>query len=143
MAGPLVDLSRKLEQIEKGDFGVKIQSKRKDEVGLLAGAFDHMSERLARTTTSIDLLETEIERRKASEAEKEQLITDLRAALADVRTLSGLLPICSHCKKIRDDQGYWNRLEAYIQKHTDAEFSHSICQECAKKYYPDMILYKE
>jgi len=68
---------------------------------------------------------------------------NLQKALKEVRSLSGLLPICSHCKKIRDDQGYWNQIEAYIQKHSEAEFSHSICRECAKKYYPDMILYEE
>lgn len=63
---------------------------------------------------------------------------DLQAALSEVRTLSGLLPICSHCKRIRDDKGYWNQIEAYIQKHSEAEFSHSICKECAKKLYPDL-----
>ena len=65
----------------------------------------------------------------------------LEAALSKIKTLSGMLPICSHCKKIRDDKGYWNQIEAYIQDHSEAEFSHSICQECAKKYYPDMDLY--
>ena len=63
--------------------------------------------------------------------------------LARVKRLEGIFPICSHCKKIRDDKGYWNQIEAYIEKHSDAEFSHSICQECAKKYYPDMNLYDE
>ena len=68
---------------------------------------------------------------------------DLEKALAKVKTLSGLLPICSHCKKIRDDKGYWNQIESYIQKHSEAEFSHGICQECAKKYYPGFHLYKD
>ena len=68
---------------------------------------------------------------------------DLKKALAKVKTLSGLLPICSHCKKIRDDKGYWNQIESYIQKHSEAEFSHGICQECAKKYYPGFNLYKD
>lgn len=63
---------------------------------------------------------------------------DLQRALSEVRALSGLLPICSHCKRIRDDKGYWNQLESYIQKHSEAEFSHSICKECAKKLYPDL-----
>jgi response regulator RpfG family c-di-GMP phosphodiesterase len=58
----------------------------------------------------------------------------LEAAMAQVKALSGLLPICMMCKKIRDDQGYWNQLEAYISKHTDAVFSHGICPECAEKY---------
>ena len=70
-------------------------------------------------------------------------ITSLRNALANVKQLSGLLPICSHCKKIRDDKGYWNQIEVYIDQHSEATFSHGICQECAKKHYPDFDLYKE
>jgi hypothetical protein len=58
-------------------------------------------------------------------------------ALVEVKTLSGLLPICMHCKKIRDDKGYWNQIEAYIETHSEAEFSHGICQECVVKYYSD------
>ncbi len=68
---------------------------------------------------------------------------ELKKALAAVKTLSGLLPICSYCKKIRDDNGYWNRIEAYIEKHSNAEFSHSICKECAEEYYPEMDLYND
>ena len=66
-----------------------------------------------------------------------------KMALTEVKTLSGLLPICSHCKKIRDDKGYWNQIESYIQKHSEAEFSHGICQECAKKYYSNYNLYDD
>ncbi|MBW1788755.1 MAG: hypothetical protein JRK53_19390 [Deltaproteobacteria bacterium] len=61
----------------------------------------------------------------------------LETALSEIKTLSGMLPICSHCKKIRDDKGYWNQIETYIRDHTGVEFSHSICEDCAKKYYPD------
>jgi len=57
---------------------------------------------------------------------------------ATLKTLSGLLPICSSCKKIRDDKGYWNQVERYILEHTDAELTHSICPECSKKLYPDL-----
>lgn len=81
--------------------------------------------------------------RKKLEEEKEKLIYELKQALKEVKQLGGLLPICSHCKKIRDDKGYWNQMEAYIENHSEAEFSHSICQECAKKYYPDMDIYGE
>lgn len=81
--------------------------------------------------------------RKKAEIEREKLIVQLKVALDKVKTLKGLLPICSHCKKIRDDQGYWKSLESYIFEHSDAELSHSICQECAKKYYPDMDIYEE
>lgn len=83
--------------------------------------------------------------RQLSSQEKKQaeIIDQLQHALAEVKTLSGLLPICSHCKNIRDDKGYWSKIEAYIYKHSDAKFSHSICPECAKKYYPDFNLYDE
>ncbi len=67
---------------------------------------------------------------------------ELQAALSNVKKLSGLLPICGHCKKIRDDNGYWNQIDSYIQENSEAEFSHSICQDCAKKYYPDYDVYK-
>jgi hypothetical protein len=75
------------------------------------------------------------ERSRAQE-ERERLIVELQGALAEVRTLSGLLPICASCKKIRDDQGYWNRIEDYVSSHSKATFSHGICPECAKKLYP-------
>ena len=77
--------------------------------------------------------------RQLSEAlgEKERLILDLEAALSKVRTLSGLLPICSSCKNIRDDQGYWTQMEAYISQHSEAEFSHSMCPPCAERLYPE------
>jgi hypothetical protein len=61
---------------------------------------------------------------------------DLKEALAEVKTLSGLIPICMTCKKIRDDNGYWNQLEAYISEHSEAEFSHGLCPECLRKHYP-------
>jgi hypothetical protein len=85
----------------------------------------------------------EMENRKRAQTEKDNLIVELMDALSKVKTLSGLLPICSYCKKIRDDKGYWNQIESYIHEHSEAEFSHSICQECAKKYYPDMDLYSD
>ena len=81
--------------------------------------------------------------RKRTEEEREKLIHELQNALAEIKTLSGLLPICSHCKKICDDKGCWNQIESYIHKHSDTEFSHGICPECAKKYYPDYNLYDE
>ncbi len=59
-------------------------------------------------------------------------------ALQEIKILSGFLPICSSCKKIRDDQGYWNQIEAYIRAHSEAEFSHGICPECTIKLYPDI-----
>lgn len=74
---------------------------------------------------------------KEATTKREQLIKDLKNALAKVKTLSGMLPICSACKKVRDDKGYWKQIERYISEHSEAEFSHSICPECAKRLYPD------
>ena len=75
--------------------------------------------------------------RKQAETERERLIRELQGALAQVKVLSGMLPICSGCKKIRDDHGYWNRIETYISEHSDAQFSHGICPDCAQKYFPN------
>lgn len=69
--------------------------------------------------------------------ERQKLILELQDALEQVRVLSGLLPICSHCKKIRDDKGYWSNVENYITNRADVQFSHSICPECLKVLYPE------
>ena len=77
---------------------------------------------------------TRIESEHTLEAERDKL----KDALAEIKTLSGLIPICSSCKKIRDDKGYWNQVEIYIRDRSDAKFSHSLCPECALKLYPDI-----
>jgi DNA-binding response OmpR family regulator len=74
-----------------------------------------------------------------AERERDQVIAELRQALTEIKRLSGLLPICMFCKKIRDDKGYWNRLEDYIQERSEADFSHSICDECIEKHYPEEV----
>ena len=74
---------------------------------------------------------------KQAEEEREKLIRQLREALASIKTLSGLLPICYSCKQIRDDKGYWNQIDTYIRDHTEAEFTHGICPACVTKLYPD------
>ncbi len=79
----------------------------------------------------------DITARKRAEAEREQLIADLQGALAKVKQLEGILPICSFCKKIRDENGRWQVMEAYISDHSQAEFSHSFCPDCGRKYYPE------
>ena len=78
----------------------------------------------------------DITERKKAEEEKKELIMKLEESLEKVKTLKGLLPICAWCNKIRDDKGYWNRLENYISERSGAEFSHSICPECMEKKYP-------
>lgn len=70
--------------------------------------------------------------------EKSVVIAELKKALEEIKTLSGFLPICASCKKIRDDKGYWNQIEVYISEHSEAEFSHGICPACVQKLYPDI-----
>ena len=81
----------------------------------------------------------DITERKKTELERDGLIHQLQQALAEVKTLRGIVPICSFCKKIRDDKGYWNQVEVYVKAHTHADFSHSFCPDCAKKHYPEFV----
>lgn len=76
--------------------------------------------------------------RKKIENEQKRLISELKDALAKVKLLSGMIPICASCKKIRDDQGYWTQIEAYIREHSEAEFTHGICPDCMKRLYPNL-----
>jgi hypothetical protein len=82
------------------------------------------------------IIESEVRSRR----EKEEMIAGLRTALAEIKTLKGIVPICASCKKIRDDKGYWNKLEQYLGEHLAAEFSHGLCPQCAEKLYPDLPL---
>jgi PAS domain S-box-containing protein len=85
----------------------------------------------------------DITERKKIEDERTKMIEQLNETLSKVRTLSGLLPICANCKKIRDDHGYWQKLETFVHEHSNAEFSHSICPDCMEKLYPDFTQKKE
>jgi len=80
--------------------------------------------------------------RMLAEEEREKLIKELQQALKEIKTLRGILPLCSFCKKIRDDKGYWEQVDVYIHKYSQADISHSICPECAKDHYPDLDLYE-
>ena len=90
----------------------------------------------------ISAIERDITRRKREEKERLRLIEELREALTNIKTLKGLLPICASCKMIRDDRGYWERVETYISKHTQAEFTHGICPDCRDRLYPEYALRK-
>lgn len=76
-----------------------------------------------------------IEEKKIAEQEREKVIDNLKIALDEVKTLQGLIPICASCKKIRDDKGYWNKIENYVEKHSKAIFSHGICPECSERQF--------
>lgn len=106
-----------------------------------AGAMDYINkpvngvELLARVSSAITL-KREMDCRKAREMELRRSNEDLQKALREVKVLRGLVPICSSCKKIRNDHGFWQQLEEYIQEHSEAEFSHGLCAPCIKKLYP-------
>ena len=95
---------------------------------------------VAEIKVELSLAQQEIEMRKQAEKERDRVIDALEKSLSEVKTLRGFLPICSVCKKIRDDRGCWNQIEAYIMAHSDAEFSHGICNDCARTHYPDLDL---
>lgn len=109
-----------------------------DLEAMKAGAADY----IVKGRLDTDMLDRSIrysmERRRA-ELVRDKLISDLRDAVTEIKTLNGLLPICSSCKRIRDDGGYWNQLETFIKEHSQAELSHSICPTCAKQLYPDHV----
>jgi len=104
-----------------------------------AGAHDFVLKgRLERLVPALERELKDAEERREHrhvEAERQRLIGELQAALAKVRVLSGLLPICAWCKKIRDDEGYWRDLESYVAAHSDAQFSHGICPECRREHF--------
>ncbi len=89
------------------------------------------------------LARNEILSRQQAEKKLNAVIAELKQALAEVKVLRGFLPICASCKKIKDDQGYWKQIEEYIALHSEAEFSHGICPDCARKLYPELDIYPE
>ncbi len=108
----------------------------------LRRANDELEHRVEARTRDLaqlnDTLRGEIKKRKEIQDKNEELIAELTDALQKVKTLSGLLPICSSCQQIRDAEGEWHKVEDYIQRRTDAEFTHGICPRCAKRLYPDL-----
>lgn len=105
--------------------------------GFRVGGVDYITkpfedlEVLARVSTHIEL--------QSIRKEQSRLISELQAALAEVKQLRGIIPICANCKKVRDDKGYWMQVEHYLREHSDAEFSHSLCPDCMHKLYPDLM----
>jgi nitrate/nitrite-specific signal transduction histidine kinase len=138
---PIKVLFEGAQAVGKGNFDYTIPETAQDEFGMLSRAFNVMSRELKVITVSRDDLEREVKTRKKTAKALLEEKEKAEEALAKVKKLSGLLPICSHCKKVRDDKGYWNEIEAYLGENSEAEFSHGICQECAENYYPGMDLY--
>jgi PAS domain S-box-containing protein len=138
---PPEDAARTAERLDRRQRGLPVEPtteitlRRPDGTTFQAAVTDATVD-LADGRAVIAFIQDVTERRR-SEAERERLIGDLQRALADVKTLRGLLPICAHCKKIRDDRGYWNRIETFIRARSEAEFTHGICPDCAREFYPD------
>ena len=111
------------------------------QAAFAAGAMDFITkpvnsvELLARVNSAL-MLKKEMDCRKTREMELRRSNAELQQALREVKVLKGLVPICASCKKIRNDQGFWQQLEEYIQQHSEAEFSHGLCTPCIKKHYP-------
>jgi len=135
-----VDVCRNVRQRQDGPYVYIIlltaRGQKKDVVtGLEAGADDYLikpfdpQELRSRITVGERILRLE--------AALEAKVRELKDALSHVKQLQGLLPICMHCKKIRDDRDTWHRVESYIEEHSDAMFTHSLCEECLAKHYPD------
>jgi len=153
LSGPLSVMRNKALQISEsgGHLGEEIPLPSGRELNELASAFNKMSAGLRNTLDQLEdrvrartkeletlnlKLAADIAEREKVEQERERLILELRQALVKVKTLSGLIPICASCKKVRDDSGYWNQIEAYISEHSEAEFSHAICPDCFRRLYP-------
>ena len=130
------------ELFEKGSiFDVEYRIRRKD------GGWIWVNQRSIATYEENSVLCTDgillnITDRKQAAEEREKLIHELQKALREIKTLRGILPLCSFCKKIRDDKGYWEKVDVYIHKYSQADISHSICPECAKKHYPDLKFHR-
>jgi len=141
---PVVVLSDSVSRIgEEADADGRVGSEGPTEIRRLAASINTMLEGVARANQLLAgknaQLEYEIVERKELEQEREKLIAQLQEALTQVKTLSGFLPICASCKKIRDDSGYWKQIESYLSAHADVTFSHGICPDCAQKLYGDFI----
>jgi PAS domain S-box-containing protein len=126
------------EQIERGELIARYQTvrARKDGTPLDVSLTLSPIKGAAGKVVGVSVIEHDISATKREEKERLKLIQELTDALAGIRTLRGLLPICASCKKIRDDQGYWQKVESYLAEHTNAEFTHGLCPDCLTHLYP-------
>ncbi len=151
--GPLDKIRTKARLIssDPAHLGEEIDPPPGRELSELAAAFNQMSRGLqedrgrleARVAERTEELEAANQRLRTEISERKRTIDELQETLREIKLLRGILPICSYCKKVRDDQGYWNQLERYITEHSAAELSHCICPKCAEEHFPGMDLYDE
>jgi PAS domain S-box-containing protein len=133
----LEDIFRRLEEVETvRNYEVNLRCKDGSVKHVLVNAnVFWKNEQFVRTRW----FTRDITDRKRAEEERERLIVELRQAVDQIKTLRGLLPVCASCKNIRDDQGYWDHIENYIQAHSEARVSHGICPDCFQKLYPHLM----
>jgi len=118
---PVRNMATAALRLREGHLGVKVPVSANDELGSLAKAFNSMSAGL-----------------KEREEQMRLSNRELQEALTKIKTLHGLLPICASCKSIRDDYGYWHKVEIYLSEHSDLKFTHGLCEVCIKKLYPQL-----
>jgi len=125
---PIIALATTAQAIGEGRLDARTKVLSNDEIGLLAKSINLMARNIQEAITTKDamLIELNAEIKQREKAEEE------------IKTLSGLIPICMHCKEIRDDKGFWNQIENYISEHSEAKFSHGCCPSCLAKYYPEI-----
>jgi len=122
----------------ESDWYGEIQHRRKDGTDFPVELWSSMVYNENNEPVAVVGVSRNISERKRYEQDREKLITELKEALTEVKTLTGLLPICSSCKKIRDDKGYWTQVETYVAKHSDAVFTHGLCPDCTKELFPEV-----
>jgi HAMP domain-containing protein len=133
-------LTARCRQITAGRFEGKIEMRTHDEFENLIEAFNIMSEGLGQARAQAEQAITQLsDARDNLEARVRERTRELEQALEKVQVLTGMLPICCSCKKIRNDQGYWQRVEQFVETHTHARFTHGLCPECAVRLYGDIL----
>ncbi|MGH7167858.1 MAG: response regulator [Nitrospiraceae bacterium] len=141
-----IETCRRIKEVERfRDIPIimvtAVAQREKLQLAFAAGAMDYINKPVnkieLRTRVGSALkLKQEMDQRKAREQELKKRTQELEQALREVKVLRGFIPICASCKKIRNDRGYWQLVEAYIREHSEAEFSHGICPDCIKKFFP-------
>ena len=138
------DLKKGLQQVQEhfdgktSRYQAEMRIRAKDGTWRWIGNYGRVEERNADgAVVKFIGINFDINKRRIIEEELLEQNREMKEALEHIKVLQGLIPICSYCKKIRDDKGIWDQIETYISHHTDAEFSHSICPDCMKKFYPE------